>query len=197
VIHVHRLSDSVYWLSHLTSCQVNSSIYEQPLDGWDNVPPWRAERLTRDALTVNVHATWTHKAATRPAERKMASVPMHKDINLDQLSLKSPPTCHRPAILVICSSRCHDNRASVYDLWRQWWVNDRFSALSCVYRLEELVAPEQALLPDQCQASAEDGDQWEDELISNQHPQATSPLLRASYAATWTGCCDWLRGARG
>lgn len=47
-----------------------------------------------------------------------------------------------------------------------------FQAPSCVYRLEELVG----LLPDQLRASVEEGEQWEEELVLNQSPQATSPL---------------------
>ncbi len=48
----------------------------------------------------------------------------------------------------------------------------------CVYRLEELVRTEQTLLPDQIQTSTGDGDQWEEELILNQRPEAASPPER-------------------
>lgn len=48
----------------------------------------------------------------------------------------------------------------------------------CVYRLEELVRTEQTLLPDQLQTSTHDGDQWEEELILNQRPEAASPPER-------------------
>lgn len=93
-------------------------------------------------------------------------------------------------ILTIC---CCDNRASGCGSCHLWWVNDGFSASSCVYRLEELVRLEEALSrisfrPLRRKKSSR-RKSWS--LIRARRP----PHL--SGAATWTGCCNWLRGAQG
>lgn len=58
-----------------------------------------------------------------------------------------------------------------------------------VYRLEELVQTEQPLLPDQLQTATEGRADPESAPEGSLSPSV-------SYAATWTGCCDWLRGSR-
>lgn len=90
-----------------------------------------------------------------------------------------PPACQTANtwnILTICGPRYRDNRARGRGLCHLWRANDRLSEVWGVYGLGELVGPEQALLPDQLRAFAEDADQQEEEPILNQHPQATSPL---------------------